>query len=313
MPFTASWWTSAPRRPRRVAKPWASICNDLVELGALADRGRDRRGGTSSKSSSSAQSSAAVSATICCASTSSGLLPDDDPVQLSPVHRTEEGGALDQLVAGEREEPALRRAVHGVPRAADPLEEGGDAARRAQLADEIDMADVDAELQRGGGDQRLELPRLEPLLRVEPGLLGQAAVVRGHRVLAQPLGEVARDPLRQAAGVHEDERGPVRLDQLGQPVVDLVPDLARHDRLERRAGQLERRGRVVRRWPASMMTRTGGLAGLEPAAATSSIGLTWRTGQSAEPAGAATWLSRSSVRARCAPRRDSTPRGSRPR
>jgi hypothetical protein len=37
-------------------------------------------------------------------------------------------------------------------------------ARRAELADELDVADVDAELERRGGDQRLELAAFEPLL-----------------------------------------------------------------------------------------------------------------------------------------------------
>ena len=168
------------------------------------------------------------------------LVADDQPVELSPPDRPEQRGALDQLVAGERKEPPLGRAVHRVPRAAHPLEEGGDPPRRAQLGDQIHVADVDAQLQRGRGHQRLELPGLEPLLGVEPGLLGETAVVRRHRILAEPLGQVARHPLRQPAGVHEHQRGLVGLDQLRQPVVDLVPHLARHDRLERGAGELER-------------------------------------------------------------------------
>ena len=38
--------------------------------------------------------------------------------------------------------------------------------RRAELADQVDVADVDAELERTGGDQRLELARLQPLFRL---------------------------------------------------------------------------------------------------------------------------------------------------
>ena len=74
--------------------------------------------------------------------------------------------------------------------AADALQEGRDRARRAELADEVDVADVDAELERGGGDQRLQLAGLEPLLGVEALLLGQAAVMGGDLVLAEPLGEL---------------------------------------------------------------------------------------------------------------------------
>ena len=72
------------------------------------------------------------------------------------------------------------------------------------------MPDVDAQLERRRGHEGPELPSLEPLLGVEAGLLGQAAVVRGHRVLAQPLGQMPRHPLGEPAGIHEHERGPVR-------------------------------------------------------------------------------------------------------
>jgi hypothetical protein len=74
--------------------------------------------------------------------------------------------------------------------AADALQEAGDRARRADLADEVDLADIDAELERGGRDQRLQLPRLEALLGVEPQLLGEAAVMRRERAVAEPLGEL---------------------------------------------------------------------------------------------------------------------------
>ena len=85
------------------------------------------------------------------------------------------------------------------PGAADALQEAGDRARRAELADEVDVADVDAELERGGRDQRLELAALEPLLGVEPLLLGEAAVVRGHALFAEPLGQLAASPARPCA------------------------------------------------------------------------------------------------------------------
>ena len=57
---------------------------------------------------------------------------------------------------------------------------------------------------------------------------------------ADALGEVARRALGEAPVVDENQRRPVRLDQLREPVVQLVPDLVRHHRLERRARQLQR-------------------------------------------------------------------------
>ena len=51
--------------------------------------------------------------------------------------------------------------------------------------------------------------------------------------------QVERHALGEAPRVHHDERRAVRLDQLDQALVDLLPDLARHHRFERRAGHLD--------------------------------------------------------------------------
>ena len=73
---------------------------------------------------------------------------------------------------------------------------------------------------------------LEPVLGVEPTLLGEASVMSGHELLSNPIAEVACNPLRHATGIDEDERGPMLADQRGQPVVVLLPDLVRHDSVE---------------------------------------------------------------------------------
>src|SRR5690606_8334673 len=91
-------------------------------------------------------------------------------------------------------------AVPRAPHAPDPRQERRDRARRAELHNEIDVADVDAELERGGGDDRLQLPGLQPALRVQAMLLREAAVMRRHRILAEPLGEMPRGALREAPG-----------------------------------------------------------------------------------------------------------------
>ena len=161
-------------------------------------------------------------------------------IELAAPHRVEYRGALDQLVPRERKQPPLRGAVHRVAGTPGPLQEGRDGARGAELADQIDVPDVDPELQRGGGHQRLEIAGLEALLGREPALARQAAVVRGDVLLPERLGERPRDPLRHAPRVDEHERGAVRLDEGAEPPVDLGPDLAGHHRLERRFGQLQR-------------------------------------------------------------------------
>ena len=91
--------------------------------------------------------------------------------------------------AARRNRPARRgcagkmrpfgHAAHRVVGAADALQEYRDAARRAELAHQLDVADVDAELERGGGHHDLELAGLEALLGVEAGFLARAS--RGAR------------------------------------------------------------------------------------------------------------------------------------
>src|SRR5205807_9434110 len=95
----------------------------------------------------------------------------DDAIELAPAHRTDERRAFDQIVARNRQQPSLRRAADRVPRAADALQERGNAVRRSDLADQIDMTDVDAELERRRGDERLQRARLQSMLRVEANLL----------------------------------------------------------------------------------------------------------------------------------------------
>jgi hypothetical protein len=56
----------------------------------------------------------------------------------------EQRRAFHKIVARKRKQAALGGAVDRVAGAADPLQEGGNRARRADLAGEIDLADVDA-------------------------------------------------------------------------------------------------------------------------------------------------------------------------
>ena len=172
------------------------------------------------------------------------LLGDRKPVELAAADAVEERGAFDEIVARERKQAPLGRAADGVAGAADPLQEGRDRAWRADLADEVDVADVDAEFERGGRDQRFQFAALEPLFGREPELLGHAAVMGGDGLLAETLGELAGDPLRHAAGVDEHQRRAVLLDQRGEAVVDLGPDLVRHHRFERRIGHFDASGRA---------------------------------------------------------------------
>ena len=124
--------------------------------------------------------------------------------------------------------------MHGVIGATDALQEDRDAARRAELAHQLDVADVDAELERGGGHHHLEFAGLETLLGIEAGFLRETAVVGRDILLTETLGEVAGDALHHAAGVGEHQRGVMFFDEPGELVVHRRPHLARHHRLQRR-------------------------------------------------------------------------------
>ena len=125
-------------------------------------------------------------------------------------------------------------------RPSDALEERRDAVRRSDLADEVDVTDVDAELQRCRRHERFQPAALQPDFGVEAILFREAAVMRSDRVLAEAVAEMAGQALGHAARVHEDERGAMFLDQRGEAVVVLLPHFVRHDRLERGARRLER-------------------------------------------------------------------------
>jgi hypothetical protein len=149
-----------------------------------------------------------------------------------------------------------------VIRAARALQERCDRPRRTELADELDVADVDAELERGGCDQRAKLAAFQPLLGVEAALLGEAAMVRGDDILADELGQMPRHALRHAPRVDEDERRAMLVRQRREARVDLLPDLARHDGFERRRRKLE--GEIAIAHVSDVDDRTPLRGGLRP-------------------------------------------------
>ena len=134
---------------------------------------------------------------------------DVQRVQLTSAHAVEQGGALNQIIAGECEQTAFGCATHVVAGAPDPLQKPVDGPGRADLAHQVDVADIDSQLQGGGGDQHLQLAGLEALLGVQAHLLGQAAVVGGHCGFAQALAQMPGQALGQTPGVDEDQRGAV--------------------------------------------------------------------------------------------------------
>ncbi len=172
------------------------------------------------------------------------LLGNLQPVKLAAADAVEERGAFDEIVARERKQASLGGAANGVTRAADALQEGRDRTWGTDLANEVDIADVDPEFERGGRDQRFQFAAFEPPLGREPELLGHAAMMGGDGLLAETLGEFPRDPFRHAAGIDEHQRRAVPLDQRGEATIDLGPHLIRHHRFRAVNRAFPRSGRA---------------------------------------------------------------------
>ena len=119
------------------------------------------------------------------------------------------------------------------------MQKTGNGAGTAQLADQIDLADVDAQFQRGGGDQRLQLAALQTVLGGEALFFREAAMVRGDVLVAQSVAQAARQPFGQPTGIDEDQRGPVGLDQGRHAIVDVAGGLAREHSFQRQVRQFD--------------------------------------------------------------------------
>ena len=169
-----------------------------------------------------------------------GLLGRMEGVEASPPDRGQQCGAFDQLVPGGRVHDPAGDTGAVVVGPAHPLEEGGDAMGRPELAHKLDGSDVDAELQRGGGHQGPQVAGPQAVLDPLAALPRQRSVVGGHLVLAQPLSQLMGRSLGQLSGVDEHQGGSVVGDVGGDSVEDLVELIAGHRRLELAVGQLQR-------------------------------------------------------------------------
>ena len=112
------------------------------------------------------------------------------------------------------------------------MQESRDGAWRGDLADQIDVTDVDAQFQRCSGNQHLQVAPLEALFGVQSMFFRHAPVVRGDGMFAQALTQVPGHALGHAPGVDENQRGPMLAGQLCQPVIHQLPDIVGHDRAQ---------------------------------------------------------------------------------
>src|SRR5258706_15630863 len=118
--------------------------------------------------------------------------------------------------------------------AADALQERGDGTRRADLDDQIDVADIYAQLQRCGGDEGAELAGLEAILGIKPMVAREAAVMAGDLVWAHEARQARGETLGELSRVNEDERRTMLIDELDDLAINLIPLLVRTNGAERR-------------------------------------------------------------------------------
>ncbi len=138
--------------------------------------------------------------------------------------RPDRGVALQHLEAVGRNENAARRLVEPVVGAADALQQTRRALRCADIDDQIDVAPVDAEIERRGAHDRAQPARGHGVLHLAAlRHIERAMMQRDGKVVVVDVPERVKDHLGLAARVDEDQRHLVLLDQL----VDLRKRVAR--------------------------------------------------------------------------------------
>jgi hypothetical protein len=147
-----------------------------------------------------------------------GLL-DAARLDLGRQHRR-----VQQIAAGGRKEGGAADLAHAMPGAAGALDRRSDGGRRLEHQYLVQRADVDSQLERARGDDRLQLPRLEPLLHLETDLPGQRAVVGIREQAFFVRVEQTRHLLAHAPAVDEDERRAIRVDAPLQLRDQRIPD-----------------------------------------------------------------------------------------
>ncbi len=157
-------------------------------------------------------------------------------LDLARTHRLGNDGAFEQVAPELREDAPLRHRVEGVPGPSHALEPARDGLRALDLDDEVHRAHVDPELERRGGDEARDLPRLQQLLHLHALLPRERPVVRPGQLFLRELVQAKRETLGEPAVVDEDDRRPVLAHEVEDRRVDRGPDGAgARDRSGRRS------------------------------------------------------------------------------
>src|SRR6476620_3004695 len=86
-----------------------------------------------------------------------------EPIKFAAINTTQQGRALDQFIAAQRENPAFRQTAALMLSPADTLQQCGYRAGRAQLANEINRANINSQLERSRSNERFQVAALQPV------------------------------------------------------------------------------------------------------------------------------------------------------
>ncbi len=148
-----------------------------------------------------------------------------------------------QVAPEERVEAAARDGAYRMAGAADALHRARHRERALHQQHLVEVADVDAQLERAGGDEGGQPAILEAALDGEADLLRQRAVVRVGEVGGLPLVDEAHELLGHAPAVGEDERRAVLADALAKGLDEGAPEVLAALRSGHEAGHVRHRMR----------------------------------------------------------------------
>ena len=160
------------------------------------------------------------------------------------ANRTNQRGALDQLVARCGKNSRFRNRTTPVASAPRALQSDRNRARRANLANQINRPDINSQFQRSRRHQRANFPGLEFSLDRQPPLARQTAVMRRDRVLSENRREMMADALGQSPRVHKNQSRAMLLNEVRNSACKSRPTFRLKRRGPTRSMELPPRGPI---------------------------------------------------------------------
>ena len=127
-----------------------------------------------------------------------------DGFNLPFIHGAGDGGAGGKVASIFGINDGVTNGADAVTGSTHALHAAGDGGRRFDLHHEIDRAHVDAEFDRGGGDESAQRAHLEAVFDLLALVGGNAAVMRADQRLSGEFVDRAGNALGESAAVDED-------------------------------------------------------------------------------------------------------------